>query len=165
MALTALDIQQQRFATRLRGLDPKEVETFLTQAATAFEELQRENHRLGEESRRLLGDIEEYRRREGSIKLALLHSQKVIEQMQKNARKQADLIVAEAENKATRLLHQSQKRLAQLQDEIRELKRERVQFEVELDALIETHRRLIETRRQEGQALDEQDGKLKVLKP
>ena len=42
MALTALDIQQQRFRTKVRGIDPKEVQTFLEQAAAAFEDLQRE---------------------------------------------------------------------------------------------------------------------------
>ena len=105
MALTALDIQQQRFRTKVRGLDPKEVQAFLEQAAAAFEDLQRENHRLTDEDRQLRGEIEEHRKREGTFKRALMQSQKVLDQMTDNAEKQADLIVAEAENKAEKLLH------------------------------------------------------------
>ena len=36
MALTPLDIQQQRFRTGFRGYDPKEVEAFLEQAPLTF---------------------------------------------------------------------------------------------------------------------------------
>jgi cell division initiation protein len=164
MALTALDIQQQRFRTKVRGVDPKEVQTFLEQAAAAFEDLQRENHRLTDEVRQLRGEIEEHRKREGTFKRALMHSQKVLDQMKVNAEKQADLIVAEAENKAEKLLHQAQRRLSQLQEHITKLKRQRVQIEVEIGSVIESHRRLLTLGQEQIQATDEQDEKLKVLK-
>jgi cell division initiation protein len=164
MALTALDIQQQRFRTKVRGLDPKEVQAFLEQAAAAFEELQRENHRLTDEDRQLRGEIEEHRNREGTFKRALMQSQKVLDQMTVNAEKQADLIVAEAENKAEKLLHQAQRRLSQLQEHITELKRQRVQIEVEIGSVIESHRRLLTLGQEQIRALDEQGEKLKVLK-
>ena len=164
MALTALDIQQQRFRTKVRGIDPKEVQTFLEQAAAAFEDLQRENHRLTEEVRTLIGEIEEHRKREGTFKRALMQSQKVLDQMTVNAEKQADLIVAEAESKAEQLLHQAQRRLSQLQEHIAELKRQRVQIEVEIGSVIESHRRLLTLGQEQIRATDEQDEKLKVLK-
>jgi cell division initiation protein len=164
MALTALDIQQQRFRTKVRGIDPREVQTFLEQAAAAFENLQRENHRLTDEARQLRGEVEEHRKREGTFKRALMHSQKVLDQMKINAEKQADLIVAEAENKAEKLLHQAQRRLAELQEHITKLKRQRVQIEVEIGSVIESHRRLLSLGQEQIRATDEQDDKLKVLK-
>ena len=164
MALTALDIQQQRFRTKVRGIDPKEVHAFLEQAAAAFEELQREHQRLSDEVRQLRGEIEEHRKREGTFKRALMHSQKVLDQMKVNAEKQADLIVAEAENKAEKLLHQAQRRLSQLQEHITKLKRQRVQIEVEIGSVIESHRRQLTLGQEQVQAMDEQDEKLKVLK-
>jgi cell division initiation protein len=165
MTLTALDIQQQRFGRRLRGLAPKEVEAFLGQAAADFETLQRENHRLAEEVKRLQADTEAYQRREGTFKLALVHSQKVIDQMQSAARKQAELVVAEAETRAAKLLNQAQRRLIRLQEDIAELRRQRVQIEVEIGAVIESHRRLLAVGRQAMQEMDANDGKLKVLPP
>jgi cell division initiation protein len=164
MALTALDIQQQRFRTKVRGIDPKEVQTFLEQAAAAVEDLQRENHRLTDEARQLRAEIEEHRKREGTFKRALMHSQKVLDQMKINAEKQADLIVAEAENQAERLLHQAQRRLSELQEHITKLKRQRVQIEVEIGSIIESHRRQLTIGQEQIEAADEQDEKLKVLK-
>jgi cell division initiation protein len=165
MTLTALEIKQQRFRARLRGVDPQEVEAFLEQAAGAFEELQRENHRLSDEVKRQKNNIEEYKRREGTFKIALLNTQKVIDQMKANARKNAELIVGDAEIKAAKLLQQAQKRFAQLQDDITELKRQRVQLEVDISAVIESHRRLLAVREETAKTWDEKDDKVKVLKP
>lgn len=164
MALTPLDIQQQRFRTAFRGYETKEVESFLEQAASAFEEVQRETLRLNEELARAAAEIEEFKRREGSIKRALLHSQKVLDQMQENARREADVIVAEAENKAEKLLQHAQGRVAQLQETIAELKRQRVQVEAEITFVIDSHRKLLEAGRTATRALDEMDDKLKILR-
>jgi cell division initiation protein len=155
MALTPLDIQQQRFRIGFRGYDPKEVEGFLEQAANACEDLQRENLRLNEE----------YKGRESTFKRALLHSQKVLDQMQENARRKADVIVAEAQTKADKLLQHAQNRMAQLQEAIADLKRQRVQVEAEITFVIESHRRLLEAGREATRELDLHDEKLKILKP
>jgi cell division initiation protein len=164
MALTPLDIQQQRFRTGFRGYDTQEVEAFLEQAANAFEDLQRENHRLNDEVKKLQADVEEYQHREGTIKRALLHSQKVLDQMQENARREADVIVAEAENQASKLIQYAQNRVIQLQENISELKRQRAQFESEINFVIESHRRLLEAGREDTRELDQQDDKLKIFK-
>ena len=164
MALTPLDIQQQRFRTSFRGYETKEVETFLEQAASAFEELQRETLRLIEELARAGAEIAEFKRREGSIKRALLHSQKVLDQMQENARREADVIVAEAENKAEKMLQHAQGRVAQLQETIAGLKRQRVQVEAEITFVIDSHRKLLEAGREATRGLDEMDDKLKILR-
>jgi cell division initiation protein len=164
MALTPLDIQQQRFRIGLRGYATKEVETFLEQTANGFEDLQREVHRLADENKKLQSDVEEHQRREGTFKRALLHSQKVLDQMQETARRQADVIVAEAESKAEKLLQHAQNRVAELQDSIAGLKRQRIQVEEEIMFVIETHRRMLEAGRESARESDEHAGKLKVLK-
>jgi cell division initiation protein len=164
MALTPLDIQQHRFRKRWQGYDPQEVEAFLEQAAAALENQQRENFRLAEELHQLQADIEQHQRREGTFKRVLLHSQKVLDQMKTNAEKQADLIVADAEGKAAKLLQQAQHRLAQLQEHIGQLKRQRVQIEVEIGSILESHRRLLSLGQEEISANDGEDDKVKVLK-
>ena len=140
------------------------MEVFLEQAANAFEDLQRETHRLADENKKRQSDIEEYQRREGTFKRALLHSQRVLDQMQENARRQAEVIVAEAESKADKLLQHAQNRVAQLQDSIADLKRQRIQIEEEITFVIETHRRMLEAGRESARESDEQAEKLKILK-
>jgi cell division initiation protein len=110
MKITPLDIQQQQFKTRFRGFDIREVDGFLEQMAEAFERLQKGNLDLSEEVRRLSLEIQGYKKREETFKRALLNSQKVLDQMKDNARKSAELIIAEAEVKAEKIFLKSEKK-------------------------------------------------------
>ena len=144
MKITPLDIQQQQFKTKFRGFDVREVDTFLEQMADVFESLQSENKRLRKEIKRLQLEGQGYREREESFKRAMLNSQKVLEQMKQNARKSAELVVAEAEVTAEKILNRAQNRLAQLHEDITELKRQRMQIEVQIRSVIESHAKLLE---------------------
>ena len=164
MRLTALDIQQQRFKTRMRGFDVQEVDAFLEQIARAFEELQRENQKLRERIERLEHENRGFHQREDTFKRVMLNSQKVIEQMKKNAQKSAELLLAEAEVKAEKIVSGAHNRLGRLHEEIAELKRQRMQLEVQLRTIIEAHAKLLETGAEEARKLDQADAKVQVLK-
>ena len=164
MNFTPLDIQQQKFKTRIRGFDVREVDAFLEQMANGFESLQRTHKDLQEEVRRLELEIQGYRKREETFKRALLNSQKVLDQMKDNARKSAELIIAEAEVKAEKILNKAHNRLAQLHEDISELKRQRMQIEVQIGSIIESHRKLLEISKEGIKEMDEEDAKLKILK-
>lgn len=161
--LTPLDIQQQRFKTRFRGFDIQEVDLFLDQMADAFESLLKQNENLKVESRRLQLEIQGYKNREDAFKRALLNSQRVIEQMKENAQKSAELIVAEAEVKAEKILNRAHNRLAQLHEDIAELKRQRMQIEVQIGSVIEAHGKLLEISKEGMKATDDEDSKIKLL--
>ena len=164
MKLTPLDIQQQQFKTRFRGFDVREVDAFLEQMSGAFEKALSENESLHEEIRRLKLESQGYKEREETFKRAMLNSQKVLEQMKKNAQKSAELVVAEAEVKAEKILNRAQNRLAQLHEDIAELKRQRMQIEVQIRLIIESHAKLLEIGMEETQTMEEEDEKLKLLK-
>jgi cell division initiation protein len=164
MKLTPLDIQQQKFKTRLRGFDVREVDAFLEQLANSFEAIHRANQNLQEEVRRCELEIQGYQKREETFKRALLNSQKVLDQMKENASKSAELIIAEAEVKAEKILNKAHNRLAQLHEDIAELKRQRMQIEVQIGSIIEAHSRLLELSKESLKEMDEEDAKLRVLK-
>jgi len=164
MNITPLDIQQQKFKTKIRGFDVREVDAFLEQMANVFESLQRTHKHLQEEVRRLELEIQGYRKREETFKRALLNSQKVLDQMKDNARKSAELIIAEAEVKAEKILNNAHNRLAQLHEDIMELKRQRTQIEVQIGSIVEAHGKLLELSKEGAKAMDEEDAKLKLLK-
>lgn len=164
MKMTPLDIQQQQFKMKFRGFDVREVDAFLEQMADAFESLQSENNRLNQEIKRLQLEAKGYREREESFKRAMLNSQKVLEQMKENARKSAELVVAEAEVKAEKILSRAQNRLSQLHEDILELKRQRSQIEVQIRSVIEGHAKLLEIGKEESRIREEEDGKLKLFK-
>ena len=164
MNITPLDIQQQKFKTRIRGFDVREVDAFLEQVANVFESLHRTHKGMLEEVRRLEIEIQGYRKREETFKRALLNSQKVLDQMKDNARKSAELIIAESEVKAEKILNNAHNRLAQLHEDISELKRQRTQIEVQIGSIVEAHSKLLELSKEGAKTMDEEDAKLKVLK-
>jgi len=123
----------------------------------------KKNEKLQEEVHRLQLERKGYKNREDTFKRALLNSQKVLEQMKENAEKSSELIVAEAEVKAEKILNKAHNRLAQLHEDIAELKRQRMQIEVQISAVIEAHSKLLEISKEGMRAIDEEDTKLKLL--
>ena len=164
MSLTSVDIQQQQFRVRFRGFDIREVDRFLEQTAETITSLQEENKKLKEDLRRLKMETQGYKEREETFKRAMLNSQKVLEQMKDNARKSAEIIIADAEVKAEKILNRAHNRLSQLHEDIAELKRQRMQIEVQIRSVIEAHSKLLEIGKESMDALDESDGKVAVLK-
>jgi cell division initiation protein len=164
MKITPLDIQQQQFRIRFRGFDLREVDSFLEQIVDEFETLIRENANRQTEIERLRHEIQEYRDREKAFKDAMVNTQKALDDMKMNAEKEAELIVAEAEMKAEKILSTAHYRLTQLHEDISELKRQRMQLEVELGSILEAHRKLLDMSTEAMDAKETSEQKLKYLK-
>jgi len=161
--ITPLDIQQQQFKIKFRGFDIQEVDIYLERTADTFESLLDNNKNLKEKVDRLKLETQGYRKREETFKRAMLNSQKVLEQMKRNAEKSAELITAEAEVKAEKILNRAHNRLSQLHEDITELKRQRMQIEVQIRSIIETHTKLLDIGKEEAKASDETETKIKIL--
>jgi cell division initiation protein len=164
MKLTPLDIQQRQFKIRFRGFDVREVDTFLEQTADTIESLRSEIEGFQAEIRRLKLECQAYQEREETFKRTMLNAQTVLEQMKQNAQKAAELVIAEAEVKADKMLNRAHNRLAQLHEDIAELKRQRMQIEVQIRSILEGHTKLLDISTEETRTVDEEDAKLKVLK-
>ncbi len=165
MGITPADIQAKQFRVRFRGFDVREVDAFLEEMAQAFQALIQANEKLKKELQIFKGEIARQKEREKTYEKALATSQKLLDQMKENARKSAELIISDAEVKAEKMLNRAHNRLAQLHEDIAELKRQRMQIEVQIRSILEAHAKLLDMEREGMQAMDEEDDKLKVLKP
>ncbi len=144
MKITPLDIQQQQFKGKLiGGLDPEDVDGFLQQVAQELEDLIRENTELREKSRKAIAEKEEMTRREADIRETMLAAQKITEEMKANAQKEATLLTSEAELKAEKIVAEAEKRLVQLNNQIQEIRREKLQFESALKSLLDAHYKML----------------------
>ncbi|MBT3312657.1 MAG: DivIVA domain-containing protein [Desulfobacterales bacterium] len=164
MKITSLDIQQKRFTTRFRGFDISEVDEFLEKIADEFGVLRGEQDILEKEISILEKENKGYKSREENFKRVMLNSQKVIEEMKNNARKSAEMINAEAEVKAEKILINAHTKLAELQDEIMELKRQRIKLNMGIRAILETHSKLLDLDEESVIKSCEEDSKVKYLK-
>lgn len=164
MGITPAVIQQKAFSTRFRGFDVQEVDSFLDEIAREITLLNKILKKVQTENHRLLLENQGYKTREDSMKKILLQSQKVVDQMKKNARKSAETVIAEAEIEAEKILNRAHQRLSQLYSDINELKRQRMQIEVQISAVIESHSKLLEISKEENKAAEETDAKLRFFK-
>jgi len=142
--LTPLDITQREFGKVFRGFDPKEVKAFLEEVSQELERCVLENAELSERVRKLEGELRTYHEREEALKNALLTAQRLTESLKEGAKREAELLVKEAELKAERVLEQAQQRLARVQGEIMELERQKSLFQAKLRSAIKLHLDLLE---------------------
>ena len=145
MDLTPLEITQREFARKWRGYDPEEVRTFLEQTAEEVTRLNQESTERANQVQRLEAQVRVHQEREDTLRNALITAQKMTEEIKANAKREADLILKEAELKGERLLEMAHRKLAQVQAEIAEFIRQRELFLAKLRGLIRTHQELLET--------------------
>ena len=156
---TPLEIQKREFSRRWKGLDPVEVQTFLTDVAEDMESLARENADLASRIRSLEQENDEHRERERILKQTLLSAQQASEDIRTTARKEGELIVREAQGSAERLTHNALQRSADIEKAIHELKVQRANFRLQLQKMIELFQQVLDFDRDE----DEKDRPLSYM--
>ena len=98
--ITAQDIREKGFErARLNGYDMASVDDFLEELADDVAATQKENAVLKSKMKVLVDKIEEYRAGEETLSSAILSAQKLAVQIEQDARKRAEAMIAEAEQK------------------------------------------------------------------
>jgi cell division initiation protein len=142
MKISPLDIQQQQFKVKtFRGLDPDDVDAFLQTVAGEMEGLIRENSVMKEQQSQQNREMLDMAEKERELRDTLLSAQRVIEEMKVNARKEAELIVSEAEIKGERIIADAERQLGELKSRIEEIRRQKIQFEISFKGLLESFSR------------------------
>ena len=145
MRITPMDIRQQQFTVRtFRGFDVQEVDTFLEDLAGDYETLLKENSLLKEQLQALEERARGLETRERVLQETLVTTQKVVEEMKEGARREATLVVKEAELKGDKIIELSRAQEATLQAEVVSLRRMRRQLLESLRATVDMYQRLLD---------------------
>ena len=144
MRITPLDIQQKQFASKFRGFDMEEVDSFLELIREEMEELLRDNANLREEAKRFEKQLKEYKNMEGTLRDTLIGTQQMVEEYRNNATKEAELIKKEAELIADEMTRKAQSKVVKIHEDITDLKGIRRHFKEELKRLIESHMSMLQ---------------------
>ena len=106
--ITAQDIREKTFEKAVfGGYDMATVDTFLEEVANDLVLLQKENSTLRGKMKVLVDKVEEYRRNEDALQMAILSAQKMGNQIEKGAKEQADAILADARQEAERIIEEA----------------------------------------------------------
>jgi cell division initiation protein len=144
MRITPLDIQQKQFPMKFRGFDVEEVYAFLEVVREEMEDLLRENASLKEQVHRAENQIKDYKDMEITLRETLMTAQQMVEEYKTTARKEAELLIKDAEIKADAVMKEAQEKVVKIHEDIVDLKGIRRHFKEELKRLIESHMRMME---------------------
>lgn len=144
MKLTPIDIRKWEFKKGVRGYDKYEVQAFLELASEEFEKLQQERREYEQKSKRLEKEIEEYRRVEKSLQDTLISAKETTDKSMQNSRKEAELIVGDAELHADKIMDSARKKVSKIEDEITRLTVLRNSFAVKLKGLLNSQIELLD---------------------
>ena len=154
MKLTPQEILTQKFNLKGKGYDKDEVAAFLGQVAEMLESDSLEKDELKKEVDRLKKFLAKFEKREDILRDTLIAAQKFSEEIKTNARREAELVIKEAEIKAEDIIGSAMNRQRELREEVRNLKFKRQEIESDLLNMLNSLKELIESYRKDDVEFD-----------
>jgi len=137
MPLTPLDIHNKEFSRRLRGYDEDEVNEFLDEIIKDYEALIRENKELQNKIAELEEKLSHFSNIEETLSKAIIVAQDAADELKNNAKKEAQLIIREAEKNADRIINESLAKSRRVAMEMEELKKQATIYRTRFRSLLE----------------------------
>lgn len=137
MPLTPLDIHNKEFSRKLRGYDEDEVNEFLDQIIKDYEALIRDNKELQAKVAELEEKLGHFSNIEETLSKAIIVAQDAADELKGNAKKEAQLIIKEAEKNADRIINDSLAKSRNIALEMEELKKQATIYRTRFRALLE----------------------------
>jgi cell division initiation protein len=144
MRIGPQDIRQQQFTVKLvRGFDPQEVDAFLEDVAEDYESVLKEAALLKEQ----LAVLEERSRGindlERTLQDTLVTAQRLSEEIKSSAKREAQLILQEAELRSEKMLEEARGEETRLRTDLDTLKRLRRQVVEDFRSTVDRYQRII----------------------
>jgi cell division initiation protein len=141
MALTPLDIHNKEFSRSFRGYNEDEVNEFLDQIIKDYEALIRENKEMQNQMHTTQERLGHFTNIEESLSKTIIVAQEAADEVKQNSKKEAQLVLKEAEKNADRIINEALTRSRKIAIEIEELKKQasvyRTRFRTLLEAQLE----------------------------
>jgi cell division initiation protein len=100
MALTPVEIRHLSPPKRLRGYDTDATDRLLAEIAASFEDVWRERADLADKVESLESDLVRYKELEALLRTTLVSAERAASELKEQARREADVILAEAHGEA-----------------------------------------------------------------
>lgn len=163
MEMTPLDIRNQEFRRKtFGGLDPEEVQAFLSHLASEYESRLRESQDASDKLIIAKEQITHYRSLEGTLQETALTLQKILEEKKVQAQKEAEFIIAEAKNNAYKETEAIRRESENLRTEIVGLRAQKTAFFSRIRNALRTQEELLEAMEKDYIEHDAYDAELKT---
>ncbi|KRM12552.1 DivIVA domain-containing protein [Paucilactobacillus suebicus] len=114
MSLSAEDIQNKKFSSKMRGYNTDEVNDFLDQVLSDFQTLSEKNHDLEETVKADQEKLKYFTELKDSLNQSILVAQEAADKVKSNAQKEADITLREAQKQATDIVSEANEKANQL---------------------------------------------------
>jgi cell division initiation protein len=145
MSLTPLDIHNKEFKRGFRGYDEDEVNEFLDLIIKEFEILIREKKEIEEKMSQSSEKLDHFTSIEESLSKTIILAQETADEVKSNAKKEAQLILKEAEKNADRIINESLAKSRNISIEVEELKKQASIYRARFRSLLEVQLEMLQT--------------------
>ena len=145
MRLSPLDIQHMEFQRTASGYHRRQVREFLERVALEREELLRDVQNLREELDRRDEQIAELQAAEAELQRAIIAAERIGNEIKENAKKEAHLILQEADRLKEERLQTAEARLRTAHAELSRVEREYSLFREQFRGMLEAYARSLES--------------------
>lgn len=139
MRITPLDVRKQEFRKGMRGLDAEEVYAFLATVADEYETVLNDNKALRERLLELDDKVQEYRSMEKTLRDTLLTAERVTVEAKDNARREANLIIKEAQIEAEKALRDIKSEAMRMRQQVQQLRSQRDGYMAKMKVIVKSH--------------------------
>jgi cell division initiation protein len=152
MSLTPVEIRHVKMGRRLFGYDRDETDDLLADVVTSFEQVWRERADLRDELEAVESELARQKEIEGALRNTLISAERMADDVRTQARREADVIVAEARASARDIVSGAEKERERIHGEIRRLRTLEVDVRAEYRAFLVSALDRLESDTEERQA-------------
>jgi len=138
LKFTPRDIQKQEFKKIFRGYDPVEVDTFLEMVADEYDMLLRIRKELEEKVLKYETELKNYKEVEGTLQETLLEAKRTSVASLESSKKEAAVVISDAEVRAKAILEEAQRTVRKFQDDIAALRTQKESIIRQLKQLLQS---------------------------
>lgn len=143
LVLAPIDIHNKEFTRGFRGYNEDEVNEFLDQVMKDYEINIRKKKELEKQVEELQERVDNYVSMEESLNKSIVVAQETAEEVKAGARKEAKLIIKEAEKNADRIVDEAFSQSQKISVEMDELKRQTRVYRSRLKTIIEAQLEMV----------------------
>ena len=161
--LTPSDISGKKFEKSAFGYKPEEVDNFLSEILDSYERAYAEKEAAEEKLLVLAEKLEEYRSNEDSLKTVLMGAQKLGDNIVRDSKAKAEVIISEAENQVKQVFAESESKIIKEKETLVSLQKETAEFKKRLLAMYRQHLELISLMPETAEEKAEEEVKEEVV--
>ena len=134
----------KKFDTVFRGYDKQQVQTFLDEVIKNYEQLLKKSQQTQQDNIKLNEQLKYYQNIEDRMNRAIYTAESAGDQIKKNARREAEMLVTEARHNASRIINDALLKAERAQNHADQLKRNTNTLKKRLRQIIQNQLDVIE---------------------